>query len=384
MHSAMRHLKNSKGSVFLTTMVCAFVMSLVAGFTYKTSTYNSSFVNRLQKSMQAQHLAEAGLVRALSTIRTSWSSINTASNFPATNLGNGTYDATVTNSSGRYLVSSVGTVGTVTRTVTAEVTAPSTSALNYMFAAGGNIEMDSGTGQSPGTVIGNLYAAGNAQLDGPSSGGQLVITGSAYANGNVTSNSSVAISGSSNSHWATTESFPVVTYSYYQTIAQANGQYTNGNVTYASGAIPASPAGGVIYVNGNVTIRGTQSTTACIVATGNITIDKSGSTYPRITINQYSNYPSMLVQGNIQFSSTGNGGAYLTTTGLVYAGGNIEVSSGNHDTFTFTGSVIARGNIQTTGLTAQNTLTATYVAQSPPSVSGGGGSANATIKSYNR
>lgn len=372
-----------KGSVFLATMVCAFVMSLVGGYTYKMSTYNSSYINRLQKSMQAQQLAEAGLMRALSTIRTSWSSINTASNFPATNLGNGSYDASITTSGGRYLVSSVGTVGSVTRTVTAEVTAPSTSALNYMFAAGGNIEMDSGTGQSPGTVTGNIYAAGNAQLDGPSSGGQLVITGSVYANGNVTSNSSVSISGSSNAHWATTESFPVVTYSYYQTIAQANGQYTNGNVTYASGGIPANPAGGVIYVNGNVTIRGTQSTTACIVATGNITIEKQGSTYPRVTVNQYSNYPAMLVQGNIQFSSNGNGGAYWNATGLVYAGGNIEVSSGNHDTFGFTGSVIARGNIQTTGLTAWNTLTGTYVAQSPPSVSGGGGSSTATIKSYN-
>ncbi len=376
-------LSNHKGSVFLTTMVCAFVMSLVAGFTYKTSTYNSSFVNRIQKSMQAQQLAEAGLVRALSTIRTSWSSINTASNFPSTALGNGTYDASVTSSSGRYLVSSVGTVSGITRTVTAEVQAPSGSALDYMFAAGGNLDLDPGSGQSVGTVTGDIYAAGNMTLNGPSGGTLLTVTGDAYANGNLTSGAAVTVTGSSTPNWSQTEAFPTIDYSFFQTIAQANSQYTNGNVTYASGGIPANPAGGVIYVNGNVTIRGTQSTTACIVATGNITIEKQGSTYPRVDINQYSTYPAMLVQGNIQFSSTGNGGAYWNADGLVYTGGNIQVSSGNHDAFTFNGSIVARGNIETTGMTAWNNLTATYVAQSYSGVTSGGTSGN-TVRSYNR
>ncbi len=383
MRSVNRLLRNSKGSVFLTTMVCAFVMSLVAGFTYKTSTYNSSFVNRIQKSMQSQHLAEAGLVRALSTIRTSWSSTASSSNFPLTSLGNGTYDASVTSSGGRYLVSSVGTVSNITRTVTAEVQAPSGSALNYMFAAGGNMDLDPGTGQAAGTVVGDLYAAGNMTLGGPSGGNVFTITGSAYANGNLPApGAAVSVSGGTTANWSQVETFPTIDYSYFQTIAQANGQYTNGNVTYASGGMPASPAGGVIYVNGNVTIRGTQSTTACIVATGNITIEKSGSTYPRVTVNQYSTFPAMLVQGNIQFSSNGNGGAYLTTNGLVYAAGNISVSSGNHDTMTFNGSVVARGNITTTGMTAWNTLNGTYAAQSYAGVTAGASSGN-TVRSYN-
>ncbi len=383
MLNSLKSLKDQTGSVFLTTMVCVFVMSLVGGFTYKTSTYNSAYINRLQQSMQAQQLAEAGLMRALSTVRTSWTAASTPSNFPLTSLGNGTYDASVSSSGGRYLISSVGTIGTVTRTVTAEVTPPSGSVLDYMFAAGGNLDLDSGTGQSPGSVTGDVYAAGNMTLDGPASGGQLTITGDANANGNLTSSASVSLSGTATPNYTQSEVFPTIDYSYFQAIAQANSQYVSGDVTYASGAIPANPAGGVIYVNGNITIRGTQNTTACIVATGNITIEKQGSTYPRVDINQYSTYPAMLVQGNITFTSVGNGGAYWNADGLVYAGGNISVSSGNHDSFTFNGSIVARGNITTLGMTAWNNLNATYVAQSYSGVTPGG-SATATIRSYNR
>lgn len=378
----LKRVLNSHGSVFLTTMVCVFLMSLTGGYLYQVSAGNSHFMNRLQRSVQAQMLADAGLARALSTIRANWASISSSGNFPLTSLGPGTYDAGVTMVSGRYLVNSVGDVQGVQRTASAEVLPPSGSALNYVFAAGGNAQIDSGTGQSPGTIAGDIYAAGNIDLDGPSSGGQLVVTGNTYANGNMTSNSSVSVSGSQNADWPQTESFPTVDYNYYQSIATANGQYFSGNVTYNSGNIPSNPAGGVIYVNGNITIRGTQSTTAALIATGNIQIEKSGGTYPRVTINQYADYPAMLTQGNIQFSSNGNGGAYLNTTGLIYAEGNFQLSSGNNDTFTFTGSVLARGNIQTTGLTAQNLTTVTYVQQNPPGFSGTG-SANMTIRSYN-
>ncbi len=91
---------NQRGSVFLTTLIATFLMSLVGAYTYQMATQDLRFVRRLEKATQARQLAEAGLARALSTITNSssdqfYSVIGTASNFPLTTLGPGTYDASV-------------------------------------------------------------------------------------------------------------------------------------------------------------------------------------------------------------------------------------------------------------------------------------------------
>ena len=380
----MRH--SQKGSVFLTTMICVFLMSLTGGYLYKVSSEGSHFMNRLQKSTQAQILAEAGLARALSTLRNNWATYSNASNFPSTSLGEGSYDASVTTIGGRYLVSSIGTVQSAQRTVSAEVIPPSVSALDYVFA-GGSISahvIDPGTGQATGSITGDIYAGGALTLDGPAGGNLLEITGDIFGASTVSTAGTVSVSGTSNSDWTTVVNFPTVDFSYYQAIATANGHYYNSDQTFASGTLPANPAGGVIFVDGNITIRGTQDVTAAIIATGSITVSKSGSTYPRVTVNQYSNYPALMTQnGNIAFTSTGNGGAYLTVNGLLYSGNNFTVDSGNHDDVTINGSALAKGTIDLDGMTAWNDLNATYVAQSPPGFSNPG-SANMTVLSYNR
>lgn len=376
-------LANARGSVFLSTMICTLLMTMVGGYTYKMTSANTHFVNQIRKSTQAQQLADAGLNKALAQIRSNWSAVSGA--FAAASLGSGSYSTTVVSSGGRYLVKTTGTVQGVSRIASAEVLAPTTSALDYVFAGGsvGNHVIDSGTGQSSGSITGDIYMAGNLTLDGPPSGGTLSVNGTVYTQGTTTTGSNVSVSGSTTSNWTTTVSFPTVDFSFYQAIATANGTYISSDVTYASGAIPANPAGGVIFVDGDVTIHGTQSTTACIVATGNISVAKSGSTYPRVTINQYSNYPALLTQtGNISFVSTGNGGAYLNTTGLVYSGNNFSLSSGNHDTFSFTGSVLALGTISSSGLTAWNNVTAGYVQQTPPGMEYTD-SSSMTVRSYN-
>ena len=378
-------IKSQKGTVFITTIICSCLMAMMGGYMYQMNAYDLHYVNQLKKSSQAQELADAGLGKALSVLATDWSTVSSDANFPTTTLGPGTYNVTVTSSGGRYLVSSLGTVDGMQRTATAEVSAPSGSALDYAFAAGGNATIDSGTGQSPGTITGNIYGAGNVSLDGPSSGGVLAVTGGVNAGGTITTAASATVSGTQTPSYSTSVPFPTVSMNYYQTIAAANGQYINGNRTYTTASpIPASVAGNVIYVNGNITIQGTQSTTTAIFATGNITIQKSGSTYPRITVTAPTvsgvKYPAIVSTGNFDFSSTGNGGAYLTVTGLVYPQGNFNYSSGNHDTFTLNGSLLARGNI-TVSPTAQNSLTVSYVQQSPPGFTTG--TAAMSIKSYN-
>ncbi len=378
-------LKNNKGTIFITTLISTFLMTLVGGYAYEMATRDLHFVHRMEKAAQAQQLAEAGMSRAISAYSTNWTTY-IGSTFSGT-LDTGSYSAHATASGSRYLLTSTGTVDDVTRSVTAEVAgATGTTALNYAFAAGGNATIDSGTGQSPGTIVGNIYSAGNTTLDGPSSGGVLAITGSSTAGGNITSNSSVTLSGTSTQHYTSSVPFPTVSMSYYQGIAQTNGQYYSGNKSYTStSTIPAAPAGGVIYVAGNITIEGTQTTRACLVAGGNITINKSGNTYPKVTVTAPSSLPAVVSQGNFTFSSNGNGGAYLRVTGLLYSQGNMTYSSGNHDELTVTGSVVSRGNI-TVSPTAQNSMTVTYNSSATSSISGmttSGASQTFEVVSYN-
>ena len=355
-------MKNEKGAIFLSTMVSLLVMVIVGGSIFNLTSQDLFFINRLKKSTQARQLAEAGLAQACATLKASWTA-NTA--YPQTSVGSGTYQATAATSSGRTLVTSVGVVQGISRSVTAEVVPPAISAFNYAFAAGGNATIDSGTASSPGTITGSIYSAGNTTLDGPSSGGVLQITGNLDAGQNITTSSSVSVIGTQTPNYGSTVHFPTVDLSYYQTIAAANGQYFGGSKVYNSGEIPAAPAGGGIYIGGSCTIYGTQNTNATLVVGGSLAIQKAGNTYPRVTIAKADPMPAMIVMGSLAFQSSGNGGAYLVVTGLIYTGGNFDFQSGNHDTFTLNGSLISLGNI-TISPQSFNVTTATYLQQNPP------------------
>jgi Tfp pilus assembly protein PilX len=384
-------LKNQKGTIFVTTLVSLFMMTLVGGSIFTLTSQDMHFVRRLEKSTQAQSLAEAGLARAFAGLRQTWA---TSGTYGPTTLDNGSFTATVTTTGGRTLVTSVGTVQGVSRTAKAEVTAPGISALSYVFAGGGDVEIDSGTSSSPGTITGDLYAGAELELDGPSTGGSLVVTGDIDSVGDIEVGSDATVSGTQTTPFTQSVTFPTVSFSYYQTIAQANDSGTNDtyidtDITYTTAApIPAAPVGGVIYVNGDITIEGTQSTTACLVASGDILIHK-GSAYPYVTITaptQSGNvkYPALLAGGNITYTTTGNASpnAYLTITGLVYAGGNFNVNTGNHASMTVTGQILARGEIDVspTAFTLNN---ASYLANTAPPGMDLGTSAM-TIESYNQ
>lgn len=355
-------MKNEKGAIFLSTMVVLLVMVIVGGSIFNLTSQDIFFVNRLKKSTQARQLAEAGLAQACASLKASWFS-NIA--YAQASVGAGTYQATVATSSGRTLVTSVGTVQGISRSVTAEVVPPAISAFNYAFAAGGNATIDSGTASSPGTITGSLYSAGNTTLDGPSSGGVLQIMGNLDAGQNITTASSVNVTGTQTPNYGSTVHFPTVDLNYYQTIASANGQYFAGSKVYNSGEVPTAPAGGVIYIGGSCTVYGTQNTNATIVVGGSMTVQKTGNTYPRVAIVKADTLPAMIVMGNFAFQSSGNGGAYLTVTGLIYTGGNFDFQSGNHDAFTLSGSLISLGNI-TIAPQSFNVTTATYQQQNPP------------------
>lgn len=370
--------RRDRGTIFLQTIVSMFIMTLMAGYIVNVSTQDSRMVRTLNRSAAAQNLAEAGLAQAFSALKADFNDWADASNYPLTNLGGGTYDASVTRIGTRYLVTSVGSVGSVTRTVSAEITAPTVSALDYILAGGSTLDLRL-TAKSTLEIIGKIYAASTIYMKAIANGAQINIhdPGDVYSGGTIDNGGGNIVTGTLTPNWSTQVGFPVFNYAGYQAIAQANGYYYNGDRTYNSTTtIPAAPAGGVIFVNGNVTISAAQSTTACFVATGTITI-----TQGTVTINQYQNYPAMMTQtGDIILRSVGNSAkGRLVATGLVYAGNNFSLS-GNHNSAAVTGSIIARGTLEEIG--TQCSLHMEYVQQNPPFMTSSGAAAFG-VKSYN-
>lgn len=366
--------RNQNGTVFITTLVCLFLMILMATYVFDLTSRDVRIVNQMKKSAQALYLAEAGLNQALATIAMDATAID--DDFPSTSLGGGVYDAAVTLTGGRYLVSSAGTVDGMSHAVSAEVRLPPLSALGYALAGGAAADDDdliwvSGGGGASGTLTGDVYSATDVVLGN-------TVNGDIYANGTITTTG-----GTEHENFSDQVEFPDIQFSEYLEIAAANGYSYSGNKTYNNGnRIPSNPAGGVIYVDGNITVYGTQTTTACIIANGNITFAKSGNTPPKVTINQYGSYPALMtVNGSITFSCEGamGGGGDFTVNGLIYSGGDFAIV-GNHEEINLTGSILARGRLYT-AITSQSVLNMTFVEQIPPFFDPVGGTVD--ILSYN-
>lgn len=376
--SSLKIAGNNRGTIFAQTIIAMFMMTMMAGYVFDLSSQDMRTIKNLDRGMQAQYLAEAGLNEALSVLTADFDDWNNAAAFPATALGNGTYDATVSRIGTRYLVSSVGTVAGTQRSATAEVTAPSTSALAYILAGGSTVDLRL-TAWTIALISGSIYAAQNILLRSTAAFSSIVLfnPGDVYAGGTISNLGGNIVLGNLNPNWANVVGFPVFDYTQYQGIAQANGLYFNGDQTFAvANSIPANPPGGVIYVNGNITISAAQTTTACLIATGNITL-----TQGTVTINQFQNYPALMtVNGDITIRSVGAAAqGHLVARGLVYAGNNFALS-GNHNWAVVVGSIIARGTLSESG--TQCLLSMIYQAQNPPFMTSTGAN-GMTIRSYN-
>ncbi|OIO37807.1 MAG: hypothetical protein AUJ71_04460 [Candidatus Omnitrophica bacterium CG1_02_49_16] len=363
-----------KGTIFLTTMVSMLIMILIGGYIFQVTTQDTHLIAKMKKSLQAQQIAEAGLARGLSTLATNWSSSIATSDV---SLGVGSYSTSLISSGGRYLVSSLGTVNDVSRTVTAEVTAPVTSAFNYALAAGSELEFEI-VGQSFIVTGGDLYGGEEVKLEAQA-GSSTITVGKIDSGGEIEVSGSGTITTGTRTENAPQVTFPMVDFSYYQSIAQSTGTYYSASKTFSTTNSIPSPDGRVVFVNGNVTISASQSTTATIVAIGSITI--SGGT---TTISPPSTQPAMLTQtGTITVSGTGaSNPSGLSVTGLIYSGNNFTIT-GNHHTVTVDGLIVSHGELEGDySGSAHNDLTINYV--NPGNLSGiSGGSNSTTIASYN-
>lgn len=116
----------------------------------------------------------------------------------------------------------------------------------------------------------------------------------------------------------------------YQAEAARNLQVYDGDVT-----VPGSycPTGGIMWVNGNLTIQGAGAMTGCYIATGSIRMpaSKGGN------IVKYANYPVLVsTDGNVEIYMAGE------VRGLVYARTGAVTVKGSGSIY---GQVLSRGNM---------------------------------------
>lgn len=318
------------------------MMVITGGAMFSLTSQDAAFINRLKKSTQARHLAEAGLAAAIASLKTTWVA-NTS--YPMTPIGSGSYKTVVKTVSGRTLVTSTGTVDKISRSVSAEVTPALDSAMNYALASGGWLEYEFESSNSSGGVVGNMYSGAQMEFENNAMNSPTTVNGDARAATYFEMGHNAVITGTRTANYKAQVPFPTVDLGYFQAIAQANGQYFAGSKVFNSGEIPLAPAGGVVYVAGSCVVYGTQSTTATLVVGGSLAIQKTGNNYPKMTFTKTDTMPALVVMGDMTFQSYGNGGAYLTVKGFMYSGRNFTFKP-NHSEFKLVGQLIARGSIE--------------------------------------
>lgn len=282
---------SQKGMIL--AMVMAFVLLMgISAVSFTTILKRDiELIGRAKLSEQAKNVAEGGVHHALAKLLTE--GFSSRADFNGS-LDTGTYSVTYTDIGGRTLVTSVGTVLGVSRTVTAEVKSNFPEALTKMFAGGNDVKARVTSDSASVSITGDIHANNDVELRALGAG-QVTILGDVSAVGIVQEGSKhdqadsiddgVFINGANNDAAAVLEgqnriSYPEFEYDVYKQEAIDSGDYYNSNQTF--NGVTLSPGNGVIYVDGNVTIRGTCTLNGGLIADdinieGTLIQNKSGN-----------------------------------------------------------------------------------------------------------
>ena len=278
-------------------VVLVIVLSFVALMVLSTVAFTAilkrdiDLIGHAKSSEQARNIAEAGVNHAIAKML-EVDGFASRANFNGS-LDIGTYSVTYTDVGDRHLVTSVGTVSGVSRTVSAEFEYRFPTALLKMFAGGNDVKARVSSDSASVSITGDIHANNDIELRAVGAG-TVSITGSATAVGIVQEGSqhnaadsldaNVSINGSANDTATVTEGaervkYPPFPYDIYKQEAIDGGDYYSGNTTFSNQTL--SPSSGVIYVDGNVKINGTCTLNGGLVGddidiAGTLTQVKSG------------------------------------------------------------------------------------------------------------
>lgn len=230
---------------------------------------------RAKWQQQARHMAEAGLHHAFAHIMVNgYESLGNDLTYTIQkSLDTGSYDVKFSSSLGRDIVTSKGTVGNASATVTAEITGTTgASALYYFSSAGTDITIFlhpvAAVAAQDSYITGDIHANNDMSIR-VHRHARLDITGRVSATGLITQgnqrnksdvfDAGLYINGLNNEGAEVFEGepriiFPKFDYAKYKEAAEAGGSYHSGDLTLSGGSF--SPSGGVVYVDGDAIVTG--------------------------------------------------------------------------------------------------------------------------------
>ncbi len=340
---------NKKGAIFITVMIISMLMIFIAVTASNMLMQDAHMIKHLKYSTQAQYLAESGISEALVTLADNGFAARGAY-FPLTgSLGGGGFEVTIIEDDGRILLSSVGTSGTVSRTVAMEVKDNTPTSLYYMLSAGADMRVRAfflGLADFNGDIHANNNVRLRAQAlalitvdpcdtsgccDGDVSARNRVFLSEGFF-------ADIRIAGSVlEGDAAPLVTFPQFDYAYYRAEAIASGDYYSGNKTWNNESI--SPSNGIVYVEGTAYIDGTCDLYGGLVADRirvegrlnqhksgdkNVIIAKGENTIGDIDIFYRIDVEEAIVFAQRDFSVQGIGGR-VEVTGALIAFRNIAI-----------------------------------------------------------
>ncbi len=285
-------MRNSRGNVLPIVLIFIGIIALNTVALSSIMQRDVVLVQRVRNTERARFMAEAGINDALARIKAN--GFSSRSNFTG-NLDTGSYSVTHSETGGRYLVVSVGTVNETTSTVSAELYDNTPTALNYFSAAGNDVRINSLVALAQ--IVGDIHGNNNVYLKSGPLVAWLLITGDVSAVGIVKEGTEydqgsgdwwdnhVVINGDADDTATVYEgedrvTFPTFDYMGYQELAVDSGDYYNSDQVF--NGVNFMPANGIVYVDGDAEFRGTCTINGGIVAdsitvVGTLNVNKAGT-----------------------------------------------------------------------------------------------------------
>jgi hypothetical protein len=273
------YFKNNKGTVLLIVMGTVLLMGMTTLFLANIINQNGALIFHVKYGSQARYLAEAGIKHALARIKKE--SFTARAPISAT-METGTYSVRFTENSGRYLVTSTGTANGVTKVASAEIENLMPTAMSCITAAGNNIRINSFIAGA--AIEGDIHANNNTYLKSGFIISTLSVSGDVSATGQVKEGTRLhtrdgLFGGYADAHVKINEinddaaviyegedrvTFPVFNYDKYREAAVDAGDYYDTDQVFEDQTL--SPVNGIVYVDGDVEFRGTNTINGGIIA----------------------------------------------------------------------------------------------------------------------
>lgn len=346
-----KHTRNHprRGHAYLAVFGVILTVTAITVTGVKSGMQRAFTARRLSQTTRAQAIAEAGVSRAYVALAEDFEARSTPEAFPLTQYAGGTYDVDVWPvGDDMAAIRSIGTYQGIVETVILDVKehqlhreSDPENAYGYAILADEDISWTGcGVFERDSLIHANgiFKQAGCGELDANISstvkitlkGKSGEIDGDAAAP--VVKGKTSKVTGTVSEIPVPRVAIPTIDLVPYYAEALANGQVYEGGLSLSHAF---APPGGVVWINGDLHLSGSDDVTGCFIATGDIHLSGSGGQV------QVQDYPAFLSRdGDIKISGSGE------YEGLVYTRiGDIQITGSG----TVRGSIISGGCFKKAG-----------------------------------